>query len=393
MIAARDGATLRPSLGPALVAMTLLQAIIALAVFAPGVVAPRTGLAPEALGAFVAAVFGVGMVSSWHAGSLVARWGPMRLGALCCLAVALGMAACAGPGVAALMCGGVLVGLAFGPDTPASSALLGELTPPSRRPLVFSVRQTGNQIGAIAGSLTLPTLAIAVDPRWCYALVAAVALGVFGVFAALGPRYAIAARATPRLSMRSAWELLSAKPLLLRLAIAAMAFGALQLCLNAFFVTMAVREWGVEHVTAGATLAVAQFGGLLGRLGWGWAASNIWSPRIVLVGVGAAMAALAIALGMAGALLHPIALAALAAALGLTASGWNGVFVAEVARLAPRGRIAETTGAAMTAAYAGLLAGPFLIAAIAQIASVAAAFATLGALCLMAAISILGVRE
>jgi MFS family permease len=393
MIALEEQPALRPSLGPALLAMTLLQAIIALAVFAPGVVAPRTGLGPEAVGAFVAAVFAVGMLSSWRAGSLVARWGPMRLGAACCLAVALGMAACAGPGLAALLCGGVLVGLAFGPDTPASASLLGPLTPPSRRPLVFSVRQTGNQIGAIAGSLTLPALATVADPRWCYALVAAVATAVLLLFTTLAPRYAVPTRAAPGLTVRTAWTLLTAEPLLMRLAIAAMAFGALQLGLNAFFVTLAVREWGIPHVTAGVVLAIAQFGGLLGRLGWGWAASKLWAPRAVLTGLGFGMAALALTLASFGARLPLPALAALAALLGLTASGWNGVFVAEVARLAPKGLIAETTGAAMTAAYAGLLAGPFLVAGVAQVASLATAFAVLGVLCLAAAVSILGVRE
>ena len=48
----------------------------------------------------------------------------------------------------------------------------------------------------------------------------------------------------------------------------------------------------------------------------------------------------------------------LAAVFGLTASGWNGVFLAEVARLAPQDRIGETTGAVLTASYAGLLSDP-----------------------------------
>ena len=52
-------------------------------------------------------------------------------------------------------------------------------------------------------------------------------------------------------------------------------------------------------------------------------------------------------------------------AFGLTASGWNGVFLAEVARLAPQERVAEATGAVLTASYGGLLLGPVLVAAVA----------------------------
>ena len=71
---------------------------------------------------------------------------------------------------------------------------------------------------------------------------------------------------------------------------------------------------------------------------------------------------------------------ALAAAFGLTASGWNGVFLAEVARLAPQDRIGETTGAVLTASYAGLLATPVLISAIETFAGLAGAFVGLAIL-------------
>jgi len=71
---------------------------------------------------------------------------------------------------------------------------------------------------------------------------------------------------------------------------------------------------------------------------------------------------------------------ALAAAFGLTASGWNGVFLAEVARLAPQDRIGETTGAVLTASYAGLLATPVLISAIETLAGLAGAFVGLAIL-------------
>jgi hypothetical protein len=71
---------------------------------------------------------------------------------------------------------------------------------------------------------------------------------------------------------------------------------------------------------------------------------------------------------------------ALAAVFGLTASGWNGVFLAEVARLAPQDRIAETTGAVLTASYAGLLITPLLISIIETFAGLAGAFVGLALL-------------
>jgi predicted MFS family arabinose efflux permease len=51
-------------------------------------------------------------------------------------------------------------------------------------------------------------------------------------------------------------------------------------------------------------------------------------------------------------------LAALCFAFGLTASGWNGLFLAEVARLAPAGRVSEATGGVLITSFAGLVLGP-----------------------------------
>ena len=50
------------------------------------------------------------------------------------------------------------------------------------------------------------------------------------------------------------------------------------------------------------------------------------------------------------------------AAFGATAVGWNGVFLAEVAREAPAGRAGEATGGTLFFTYFGILVGPPLFA-------------------------------
>jgi MFS family permease len=81
---------------------------------------------------------------------------------------------------------GLIVGLAFGPETPASSTLLARLARSEQRPLIFSVRQTGNQIGAMAGSLT-PAIALAA-PRAGFAVIAGLALVAACIFLSLRAR-------------------------------------------------------------------------------------------------------------------------------------------------------------------------------------------------------------
>ena len=110
-------------------------------------------------------------------------------------------------------------------------------------------------------------------------------------------------------------------------------FPIVQAALNTFFVTYAVGPLARSHIEAGALLAVAQGGGLVGRLGWGVVATRIGSAHAVIVALGLAMAAFAALLALAGSHWPTPAIALAAGLLGLTASGWNGVFLAEVARL------------------------------------------------------------
>ena len=92
------------------------------------------------------------------------------------------------------------------------------------------------------------------------------------------------------------------------------------------------------------------------------------------------MAVCAAMFGLWGDVLGKAGQYALAAAFGLTASGWNGVFLAEVARLAPQDRIGETTGAVLTASYAGLLVTPALISIVERFVGLAGAFVGLAIL-------------
>ena len=370
----------RPALLPALAAMTWLQALVALALFAPGAVAPTANLDVSRLSIFSTAVFAVGVLTSFWAGGLITHIGSLRMASLCAAAVAASMAFAALGSSSALLAAGLCLGFAFGPETPASTALLGKLVTDERRALVFSMRQTGNQIGAVIGSLALPAIAIRLAPQWSYAAVGACAIGGIVVFEWLRPDYAGLTQAPRQLGMRARLALATSDRRIAALAVASMPFSGMQLALNTYFVTLGARELGLSHLEAGAALACAQGGGLLGRLGWGFLAMRIGAPRLILVGLGLGMTLCAATFGFFGDVLGKAGQYALAAAFGLTASGWNGVFLAEVARLAPQDRIGETTGAVLTASYAGLLVTPVLIAVVESFSDLAGAFVGLAIL-------------
>ncbi|WP_315722222.1 MULTISPECIES: MFS transporter [unclassified Bradyrhizobium] len=378
MIDAKPDAAPAPPLWPALAAMTALQALVSLALFAPGTVAPRAGLSIEELSLFSTAAFAISLVSSFWGGTLVQKIGSLRVAALCAVAVCAGMSmATLGQGWA-LLGAGLVLGLAAGPETPASAALLGRLVPPEQRAMVFSIRQTGSQIGAVVGSLVLPPLAVGLAPSSAYAAVIICAVIGFISFERLRPAYAVKLPAMPYLGLRQRLQLVSSDRRMAALAVASIPFSGMQVILNTCYISFGTSELALSHVEAGWLLASAQGAGLIGRLGWGAVATRLRSARAVLVMAGAGMAICALLLGLWGPLLSGSVLVLLTFVFGLTASGWNGVFIAEIANLAKPGRVAEATGAVLTTSFLGLVAAPLLVAVLTPRIGLGGSFVVLG---------------
>jgi MFS family permease len=365
---------------PALIALSALQMLTACAIFAPGVMAPRIGIDATTLGLYATAPCVVGFFLTFVGGMLATRFGSFRVATVCGVAIVCAMALAAWSGASAtLLLAGIVLGFAYGPETPASSTMLFRITPPEKRALVFSLRQTGNQSGAMIGSLALPALA-ALDPLYGYMAIMGLALLAIVAFERLRPRYDPLVRgAGAPIRLREAMRLLVANRAMRRLAIASVPFSALQIALNTFLVTYAVRHLALDLVAAGVLLATAQAGGLTGRLLFGLVATRYVTAWTTVVVVGFGMSASAATMMLMSAAAPWSLLLATAFFFGLTASGWNGVFLAEVARLAPDGRVGEATGAVLMFGFAGLILGPLFMAGVAAFASLAVAFALLGA--------------
>ena len=378
-----------PPLWPALIAMTALQALVSLAQFSPSVLAPSLGLGVSEVGIFTTTFCAVGMATSLYGGRMARTFGPCRVAMLCAFAVICGMATASIGGGVALLAAGIFIGCAFGPETPASSTLLSKLASPAQRPLIFSIRQTGNQIGAMVGSVALPLIALW-KPEAGFWLIAGLAVIAIFVYASMSARYDPIARGEGQsLDLKAAGAMVWHHPGLRALAFLSLPFASMQLGLNAFLVTFGVERLALDHVAAGVLLAIAQFGGLIGRLFWGLVAVKAVPTRVLLAGLGFGMSAAAAIMGLAGPhLAYPVLVVA-AFLFGLTASGWNGVFLAEVARLAPADRVAEATGAVLTASYAGLLIGPAIVASAAAVGTLSLSYAVLAVLALLATLQLL----
>jgi MFS family permease len=351
----------------AVFAMTLTQVLVVAALFSMPVAAPviaaELGIDPSNVGLFTAIVFGVSIFTTVIGGNAASRVGGVRVSQVSLALSAVGLAVATTGNLWALAIAAVIIGCAVGPETPASSHLLARVVPLPLRPRLFSVRQTGNQFGAIAISLFIPAMTALAGWRAGFAIVAGTCL-LYALILEFDRRALLAwdvdSGPRERRRLKDSLRVVRHDPRLLRLAIMSVAYCATQICLNGFLVSYLVQDLAMDLVTAGVVMAAAQTGGLFGRIGWGLVVERIGRVPYVLAALGLAMAASsAAAAGFTTA--WPFAgVLAIAFVFGLTASGWNGVFLAECARLSPPGRVGEITGVLSMIVFVGLVIGPLL---------------------------------
>jgi MFS family permease len=356
--------TLAAAAGP-VAATWLIQVVMALGTLAVPALAPEIaaelGVEATLVGGFATLLWLSAIAASLMTGALIERWGPLRMGQLCLVLYAAGLAAAAHGSLVMLALSAIGIGLGCGPETPASSALLARAAPVRWRNLIFSLKQTGLQVGGILAGFIFPALAIAMGWRSIMLVTALAALTTAVAIEPLRRRYDVLARRAEnpgRLGFGAALRVLWRAPALRRLTFAGFAFCAMQICLNTFLVTYGVLVLGYDLALAGSMLALAQAGGLIGRLFWGVLAGTMIGTPIMLSVLGFAMSASAVAVGLATAAWPVPLMLVLSFIFGLTASGWNGVMLAEMTRHASTAALGPIMGAMMAFGYLGLVIGP-----------------------------------
>ncbi|WP_421709970.1 MFS transporter [Algihabitans sp.] len=374
---------------------TAVQTIGSWAVLSFPALAPEIGgslaIAPVLVGSLISLVYGVAMLLSLVAGQTLRRYGACRQSQAALVAFALACGSAASGSLPGLVLAGLLLGIGYGLINPATSHLLARVAPPERRNIVFSLKQTGVPLGGVLAGLATPALALAFG--W-QAAVGGLALISLLLAAALIPsRPALDDDREPAAPVLR--RPLAGLSLVLRLAplrwlsIAVFFLSAVQLCLSAYLVVFLVEEGGLSLVAAGALLAATQAAGFSGRLLWGWLADRIGDGNGVMLGLAGVMLLASVATALVTPAWPLIGVYALFLVFGITAIGWNGVFMAEVARLAPRGEVGNATAGALVPTFGGVLFGPsFFALAYAAIGSYAMTFGGLALAALAAGLSL-----
>lgn len=367
-----------PVWASALCATLLVQVVSSFAGAAIPLLGPiltqRWGLAPESIG-YVSAVVSAGICWCLACGGpMLDHHGPVRTLQLGLLSIGVGILLMAQSSAALGFLGALAIGLGMAPNNPAGSKILMNAAPARHRTLIFSIKQAGVPLGgAIAGVSIAPAVLALGFTQAMLMIVAIVLLSLFAVQifqkrldAERGPLNRAWARMflSPSAVRRSALVLKShpALPLLTGVSIA---FSITQTCITAFTATYLVTQLGKTLADAGYFVAILLTASTLSRIFLGWLADRVGGGLLLLYLLSlCTSAAVVMLVWLAGA--SPFLTHLCVALVGATALGWNGVFMAELARLSPPTLIGDVTSAANLFGFVGSVCGPVLFALVAK---------------------------
>jgi MFS family permease len=358
-----------PSVYSTVVITTLIQVLTALCSVAVPVLAPSAGrdlgFSPTLAGYFVGIMYVGAAGIALMTGSLVLRYGSIRVSQAALLACAIAMALLTVLPLAWMPVAALLLGAGYGPITPASSHVLARTTPPHMMSFMFSLKQTGVTLGGALAGVMLPPITTAFN--WRVAALTVAVLCIIVMFIAQPLRAALDDDRNPKhpVSIRNIlhpFRLLLANPALVRHTVTGATYAGLQMCFTAYIVAYLTHDFSWSLAAAGIALACGNFGGVAGRIGWGMVADRTRAPRTVLGLLGVAMTLAMFGLASLGQSWPTAVVIVICLAFGLTGISWNGVQIAETARLSPPGLAGVVSGAGTFITFLGIILMPPLFA-------------------------------
>ena len=322
------------------------------------------GLTLAQAGSFLPAYYIGPALMSLPAGTLADRWGVKRVLVLGQAVIALGLlAVSASTSYAMLVVLMVAAGFGYGMLNPTSTKAVMAWAPPGRRATLVGLKQVGLPFGGVVGAALLPALAVVLG--WRPAVVISAALVGLGALATLvvyrdpPPEPATAPAAPGRRGVTA--DVLLNRDLWL-LAVATGVFAAMQTVWMAFLVLYLETVVGLPLLVASRYLALAQLGGMAGRVLFGMLSDRLFAGQrrapLVLAGLGSTLATVAMAWTGAGA--GPVWLTALALVFGVVGIGWNGVQHTWMAELAGPRAAGTAGGLGLAVSSLGVTVGPLV---------------------------------
>lgn len=325
-------------------------------------VAEALGLEAALIGYQVSILFGAAAVGALFGGKFTQRFGACRTMQLSNALCGAGLMLMIVPHALSILLGSFVAGYGQGLINSATAHLLVKYTPPARRNLLFSIKQTGVPFGGMLVALSAPLIAVTCGWQWAVAMVIVMIAAVIALVQ----------------MQRGAWDtdrdsaadvkqqkfggvpLVLTQPSLRWVSLTGFLFAAVQRCLLTFTVIYLVAERGYSLIEAGIMLSLIQAGGIAGRLFWGWLADRMRSSIAVLLAIAVITVVDSVILMAMQSDWPRLAVYAMFLVFGIAALGWNGVLHAETARVSPPGMASVVAGGSTFFVFAGVLIGPSL---------------------------------
>lgn len=354
-----------------LLATLFIQAMVAMALMTLPVMAPVAAkdldVSPAMVGFYVSITYIGAMFASLTSGTTVSRFGPIRVSQLGLFVCAAGLCLCASAWLPLIALGALLIGLGYGPITPASSQILARTTPPEQMGLVFSIKQTGVPVGAMMAGAIVPSLMLAINWQWSMVMVAVAC--VLSALLAQPLRKDSDDLRQANLPFQMGTLTQPIRMVLGHRALATMAacsfmFSMIQMSLTTYLVTYLHDDLSYGLVSAGLLLSVTQMGGIGGRIVWGVVADKWLGAQKALAMLATLMACSSLATALLLPQLPIWGVWLVLFVFGASAIGWNGVYLSEVAKQAPEGKASMATGGTLTFTFLGVVIGPPIFGAL-----------------------------
>jgi predicted MFS family arabinose efflux permease len=319
-------------------------------------------------GSFLSAYYIGPSLVSLPSGTLADRWGIKRMLVLGQAVIALGLLAASFAtsfGTFTMLLIGAGVG--YGMLNPTSTKAVMGWSPPAHRATLVGLKQVGLPLGGMLGAALLPALAMAAG--WRTALVLSAALIAAGAVASLLLYHDPPTTGqTPRRSTRGTIAAVLTSRDLWCLSLATGVFAAMQTVWMSYLVLYLQGAVGLTLLAASRLLALAQLGGMTGRVLFGMLSDRLFGGRrrlpLVLAGVGSAACSLVVAGTGDGASL--LGLGLLSFVFGVVGIGWNGVQHTWMAELAGPRDAGTAVGLGLAVSSAGVTLGPLAFGYVVQ---------------------------
>ena len=311
-------------------------------------------------GSFLSAYYVGPVLMSLPAGAMADRWGVKRTLVLGQVVIAVGLVLVAtSTTYAAFIVLMAAAGFGYGMLNPTSTKAVMVWSPPSQRATVVGLKQVGLPFGGMLGAALLPLLAVALG--WRAAVVASALLIGLGALASLAayrdpPDAPSAPASRPGVSFRA---VLGMRDLWL-VSGATFVFAAMQTVWMAFLVLYLEAVVGLSLLAASRYLALAQAGGMAGRVVFGVLSDRVLggSRRLPLAIAGAGSALCSVAIALTGPGASAFWLAPLVLVFGFVGIGWNGVQHTLMAELAGARAAGTAVGLGLAISSLGVTIGP-----------------------------------